>query len=166
VGIAAGVVSLNEYIANAPGDSMHHSENRHAKGRANVPAQLIDFARSQGNAALQRQDEFLGEFEEASRTWLARVKQEIELWSGLATKLASSTTIPEGFDACRDCFAQRLEMTVEDARTVFDEYQKAASTMARPFSHAAERHKTAHNKNKQEHKKGNEPWNTPQKSTA
>ena len=30
------------------------------------------------------QKELLGEYEEASHAWLARVKSEVELWTGLA----------------------------------------------------------------------------------
>jgi len=145
---------------------MSSNEARHTAppGRSKAPESLLGFAQNQANAALKLQSEFLGEVEDTGRTWLARARREAELWSALAAKLAVSRTIPEAFDAYRDCFAQRMQMTAEDARTVFDEYQQFASTMVKPFSHAPRHNEPANNE--RENTERSAPWPTRQKMTA
>ena len=38
-------------------------------------------------------------YEQSSRAWLDRVKSEMELWSGLATKLTGTRSVPEAMEA-------------------------------------------------------------------
>jgi hypothetical protein len=45
-------------------------------------------------AMLRLQKELLDTCEQASRDWLTRLKSETELWSGLATKLAETRSVP------------------------------------------------------------------------
>ena len=52
------------------------------------------FGKEQTEAMLGVQKELLEACEQASRAWLARIKSEVDLWSGLATKLAGTRSPP------------------------------------------------------------------------
>jgi hypothetical protein len=73
-------------------------------------------------ANLQR--EVLEAYEQASRAWVARVQSEIELWSGLATKLATTRYVPDAMQAYQHCISQRMQMAAEDGRRLSEECQK------------------------------------------
>jgi hypothetical protein len=53
------------------------------------------FANERTEAMLRLQKELLEVYDQASRDWLARLKTEAELWSGLATKLAGTRSVPD-----------------------------------------------------------------------
>jgi len=86
------------------------------------------------NAATNLQQELLETYEQASRTWLERVKSEMELWSELATKLSATRSIPEALGVYQKYAAQRMQMAAEDGRQLFDECRKVAQkiTQAMP----------------------------------
>jgi hypothetical protein len=46
--------------------------------------------KEQSEAALRVQKDLLDSYEKASSAWLGRVKSEVELWSALASKLATT----------------------------------------------------------------------------
>jgi hypothetical protein len=73
---------------------------------------------------LGMQKELLDAFEQANRAWLARVKSEVDLWSGLATKLAATRSLPEALGTYQECVTQRMQMAAEDGRRMSDECQK------------------------------------------
>ncbi len=68
------------------------------------------------------------------RTWIARVKSEVDLWSDLATKLAASHSIPEGLEAYRDCVSHRLQMAADDGKTLFEEGQKIIGAVTKSIA--------------------------------
>ena len=49
-----------------------------------VRRRAFEMGQERTEAMLTMQKELLGAYEEASRAWLARVKSEVELWTGLA----------------------------------------------------------------------------------
>jgi hypothetical protein len=85
-------------------------------------------------AMLKMQKELLGAYEETSRAWLARVKSEVELWTGLATKLSVTRSVPEAVAAYQECVAQRMKMAAEDGQRLTEECQKSMNNISRALS--------------------------------
>src|SRR5262245_36360954 len=85
--------------------------------------------KEQTEAMLGVQKELLEACEQASRAWLDRIKSEVDLWSGLATKLAATRSAPEAMGAYQECLAQRMQMAAEDWRRLTDDCQKVMQTM-------------------------------------
>jgi hypothetical protein len=84
------------------------------------------------------QKELLGRCEQASREWLTRLKSEPELWSGLATKLAETRSVPDVIKLYQECILQRVEMAKADAQRLSDEcgtiMQKVNRSLANGWS--------------------------------
>jgi|SRR5215467_12341076 len=85
------------------------------------PFDLLE-GRTDAIAKLQR--ELLDAYEQASRTWLARVQSEVDLWSRLVTKLPTMRSVPEAMQAYQECISQRMQMAAEDGRRLSEECQK------------------------------------------
>ena len=60
-------------------------------------------------------------YDQASRDWLAQLKSEAELWSGLATKLAETRSVPDAIKSYQEWISQRVEMAAADAQRLSDE---------------------------------------------
>ena len=71
---------------------------------------------------LRLQKELLDMCNQASRDWLTRLKSETELWTGLATKLAETRSVPDAVKLYQECILQRVEMAKADAQRLSDEY--------------------------------------------
>jgi hypothetical protein len=99
-----------------------------------MPQSLFGMGKEQTDAMVNMQKELLSAYEEASRSWLARVKSEVELWSELAEKLGKTQSLPEALGAYQQCVAQRVQMAAEDGRRLFEEYQTLMQKMTRPLS--------------------------------
>jgi len=78
----------------------------------------------QTDAAVAVQKAFLESYDQASRTWLARMQSEVSLWSDLANKLGTTQSVPEAVEACSKCVSQRRQMAADDARQFVDESQQ------------------------------------------
>ncbi len=100
--------------------------------RSAMPAFGMGPERAEAMHDLQK--ELLGVYEEASRAWLARVQSEVELWSGLATKLSATRSVPEAVAAYQECVTQRMKMAAEDGQRLADECQKSMNKIGRAFS--------------------------------
>ncbi len=98
------------------------------------PASIGELGREQTAAMIGMQKELLDAYEQASRAWLARAKSEAELWSDLAAKLSASKTFPDALGAYQECVSQRMQMTAEDGRRLFDECQKITQKITQSFS--------------------------------
>ena len=96
------------------------------------------FGNERTEATLRLQKELLEMYDQASRDWLTRLKSETELWSGLATKLAETRSIPDAIKLYQDCILQRVEMARADAQRVSDEWggvmQKINRSLANGWS--------------------------------
>src|SRR5499427_537443 len=79
------------------------------------------FGNERTEAMLRLQKELLETYDQASRDWLTRLKSETELWSGLATKLAATRSIPDAIKLYQDCILQRVEMAKADAQRLSEE---------------------------------------------
>src|SRR5262245_48138960 len=86
--------------------------------------------KEQTEAMLGVQKELLEACEQASRAWLDRIKSEVDLWSGLGTKLAATRSAPEALSAYQECLTQRMQMAAEDWRRLSDDCQKVMQTFA------------------------------------
>jgi hypothetical protein len=99
-----------------------------------VPLPFFNPGKGQTEAMVGMQKELLEAYEQASRTWLARVKSEVDLWSQLAGKLSATRSPSEAMQAYQECVAQRMQMAAEDGRRLADDCQKIMGKIGRSFS--------------------------------
>ena len=81
----------------------------------------VELANERTEAMLRLQKELLELYDQASRDWLAQLKSEAELWSGLATKLAGTRSVPDAIKSYQEWISQRVEMAAADAQRLSDE---------------------------------------------
>ena len=81
----------------------------------------VELANEGPEAMLRLQKELLELYDQASRDWLAQLKSEAELWSGLATKLAGTRSVPDAIKSYQEWISQRVEMAAADAQRLSDE---------------------------------------------
>jgi 16S rRNA U1498 N3-methylase RsmE len=84
----------------------------------------FDWGGGRIDAIANLQREVLEAYEQASRAWVTRVQSEVELWSGLATKLTTTRSVPEAMQAYQHCISQRMQMAAEDGRRLSEDCQK------------------------------------------
>ena len=98
-------------------------DNANATKTAVEQVQSLTFklANERTEAMLLLQKELLDMYDQASRDWLAQLKSEAELWSGLATKLAGTRTVPDAIRSYQEWISQRVEMAAADAQRLSDE---------------------------------------------
>ena len=82
---------------------------------------FLRLGREQTEATFKIQKDVLEAYDEASRAWLARVQTEVDLWSQLATRLATTRSIPEALGAYQESVAQRMQMAAEDGKRLSDD---------------------------------------------
>src|SRR4249920_2368469 len=75
----------------------------------------------QQSSAIQK--ELLEDWQQASRHWLDRMQSEMALWGELGSKLATTRSATEAFDAYAKCVAQQMKMTAEDGQRMLKELQ-------------------------------------------
>src|SRR5215470_18565756 len=81
----------------------------------------VELANERTEAMLRLQTDLLDLYDQASRDWLAQLKSEAELWSGLATKLAGTRSVPDAIKSYQEWISQRVEMAAADAQRLSDE---------------------------------------------
>ena len=81
----------------------------------------VELANEGTEAMLRLQKELLELYDQASRDWLAQLTSEAELWSGLATKLAGTRSVPDAIKSYQEWISQRVEMAAADAQRLSDE---------------------------------------------
>jgi hypothetical protein len=81
----------------------------------------VELANERTEAMLRLQKELLELYDQASRDWLAQLTSEAELWSGLATKLAGTRSVPDAIKSYQEWISQRVEMAAADAQRLSDE---------------------------------------------
>jgi vacuolar-type H+-ATPase subunit E/Vma4 len=79
------------------------------------------FGNERTEAMLRLQKELLDMCDQASRDWLTRLKSETELWTGFATKLAETRSVPDAVKLYQECILQRVEMAKADAQRLSEE---------------------------------------------
>ena len=87
---------------------------------------------SQQSAAIQK--ELLEEWQQAGRHWLGRMQSEMALWAELGSKLATTRSATEAFDAYARCVAQQLKMSAEDGQRLLKDFQSATQKALRRTS--------------------------------
>jgi hypothetical protein len=69
------------------------------------------------------QKELLEDWQQAGRYWLDRMQSEMALWGELGSKLATTRSATEAFDAYAKCVAQQMKMTAEDGQRLLKDFQ-------------------------------------------
>jgi hypothetical protein len=95
---------------------------------------MFKMSKEQTDAMAGMQRELLDAYEQASRAWLARVKSEVDLWSGLANRLTATRSAPEALEAYQQCVTQRMQMAADDGRRLFEECQKVSQKVTGALS--------------------------------
>ena len=72
------------------------------------------------------QKELLGAWQQANRYWADRMQSEMALWGELGSKLVTTRSATEAFDAYLKCVAQQMKMTVEDGQHLLNDWKQAA----------------------------------------
>src|SRR5215471_3815508 len=85
-------------------------------------------------AMLHTQKELFDAYEAVGHLWLTRVKSEVDLWSELATRLATTRSAPEAIGACQETVAQRVRMAAEDGQRLINEWQEIGGIVTRSLS--------------------------------
>jgi hypothetical protein len=70
------------------------------------------------------QKELLEACQQTSRHWVDRMQSEMALWTGLGSKLVSTRSAPEAFDAYAKCVSQQMKMTAEDGQHLVSDCQQ------------------------------------------
>jgi hypothetical protein len=76
---------------------------------------------AQQSAAIQTEP--LEDWQQARRHWLDRMQSEMGLWGELGSKLATTRSAREAFDAYAKCVAQQMKMTAEDGQRLLKDFQ-------------------------------------------
>jgi hypothetical protein len=76
------------------------------------------------------QKDLLDAYEQASNAWLARVKSEADLWSGLAAELTKASSAPEAVAAYQEGLAERMRIAAEDGKKLAEDTQKIMKRIA------------------------------------
>lgn len=95
------------------------------------PTDLAKFGKEQADALIDMQQELAKLLEQANKDWLARVEQERELATELATKLSGAKTLPDAAKAYQDWMGRRMETIATDSQKFFTDCQKFAGSMNR-----------------------------------
>ena len=99
-----------------------------------TPSELLPFGKAQTEAMLNLQKDLMELYEQSSRAWLDRVKSEMELWSGLATKLTGTRSVPEAMEAYQKCITEQMQMTADDGKRLFHDCQTITQRIAGAFN--------------------------------
>jgi hypothetical protein len=95
-----------------------------------APADFLQLGKARTAAMLTLQKDLLDAYEQASNTWLARVKSEADLWSGLAAKLAKASSAPDAVAAYQEGLAERMRMAAEDGQKLAEDTRKIVKRFA------------------------------------
>ncbi len=102
---------------------------------------MLEWGQERSEAALALQKTLLESYEQASRTWLARLQSEVDLWTDLANMLSATRSVPEGLEAYSKCVSQRMQMAADDGRRIFEQsqqiVQKVAQSLGKGWSAAS-----------------------------
>jgi hypothetical protein len=95
-----------------------------------MPADFLKLGKERTDAMMTLQNDLLDAYEQASNAWLARVKSEADLWSGLAAKLTKASSAPETVAAYHEGLAERMRMAAEDGKKLAEDTQKVMKRIA------------------------------------
>jgi hypothetical protein len=96
--------------------------------------QIAQLQKKCSEAMLDVHKELLGAYAEAIRAWVARVKDEVEMWPKLAAELSTARSISKATAIYTHCVSQRMQMAVDDGRRLFEQTQKIVGAMTRTVS--------------------------------
>jgi hypothetical protein len=75
----------------------------------------------QQSSAIQK--ELLEDWQHAVHHWLYRMQSEMAMWGELGSKLATTRSATEAFDAYLKCVVEQMKMTAEDGQRLLKDFQ-------------------------------------------
>lgn len=87
--------------------------------------------RASGETSIALQKELLETYQRLSNAWLERVQAEMELWTRLASHLATTASVTDALQSYSECLSRQIEMTAEDGQRLFSDYQEIAEKIAK-----------------------------------
>ena len=99
---------------------MDDKANETIRAAEATQSSAFKFGNERAEAMLRLQKELLDRCEQASRDWFIRLKSETELWTGLATKLGETRSVPDAINYIRSAYCNGwrwLRQTHNDYRT-------------------------------------------------
>jgi hypothetical protein len=85
----------------------------------------------QQSVAIQKQ--LLEDWHHAVHHWLYRMQSEMALWGELGSKLATTRSATEAFDAYAKCVVQQMKMNVEDGQRLLKDFQYMTQKITQSF---------------------------------
>jgi hypothetical protein len=95
------------------------------------PASLAETGKERAEEVFKLQAEFSKYFQEANKTWLARLQSEASLASQFASELTVARSIPETAMAWQHWAKRRIELFAEDSSRVLADTEKLMETGGR-----------------------------------
>jgi hypothetical protein len=71
----------------------------------------------------QQSAAILEDWQHAVHHWLYRMQSEMALWGELGSKLATTRSATEAFDAYLKCVVEQMKMTAEDGQRLLKDFQ-------------------------------------------
>jgi hypothetical protein len=105
--------------------TMDSRAGNQAGAKAAEEASIFTLGKQQSAAMLSMQRGLVEAYEQAGRTWLARVQSEAQFWTELASRLSTTRSVPEAIQSYQQSVSERMQMAAEDARRLSDEWAKA-----------------------------------------
>ena len=84
--------------------------------------------------ATATQKELLNAYDQAIRHWTDRTQSEMTLWTNLGSKLTTTRSVPEAYEAFGKCVSQQMKMTAEDAQRLLNDYQQMTQKVTQSFN--------------------------------
>jgi hypothetical protein len=103
------------------GNAMDSKANEAMAAAESAQQSIFKLGKERTDAMLSMQKELLDAYNQASLDWLARVKSEVELWSGFAAQLVGTRSVPDAMQSYQECISQRMKMAADDAQRLSDE---------------------------------------------
>ena len=76
--------------------------------------------------------ELLSIWERLAKIWTERLRTESELWNSFKMELARASDVTEALQAHSESSGQRIRLSLENARRIFEEQQDIAARLSRP----------------------------------
>ena len=85
-------------------------------------------------AAVRLQRDIFDAYQKAGEAWFKRVKSELDLWTGFATKLSISHSMQDVVDNCTKSVTSRMQLAADDGQKLLEGCQELTQKFSRSLS--------------------------------